>query len=138
MRSEECFLVLFPGFPPGRTPETINKIYQRRELKETLINSKTKATEAFAQTEDKRCLREELRSIRRNKRRNMKELHNITRKLSGTHSHSNKTITEEGGQVLSTQEAHLDRLAEHFEEVLNRPVPAEQDPQGKDTTANQV
>lgn len=68
----------------------------------------------------------------------MKELRNITRKLSGTNSHSNKTITDKGGQVLSTQEAHLDKLAEDFEEVLNRLVPAEQDPEGQDTTADQV
>ena len=90
------------------TPETLNLIQQRRELKEKVNNSRTRAEKASAQREYNRCHKEVRQSIRRDKRsqverlakeaelaaaqRNMKELYNITRKLSGPYKQSNKPI----------------------------------------------
>lgn len=124
------------------TPETFNTIQQMRELKEKVNNSRTRAEKALAQKEYNRYHKEVRKNTRKDNRtqverlakeaelaatqRNMKELYTITRKLSGTYPHNNKPITDKNGQLLSTQEEQLDRWVEHFEEVLNRPPPAEQ------------
>lgn len=124
------------------TPETLNIIQKRRELKEKVNNTRTRAEKAMAQKEYNRCHKEVRQNIRRDKRtqverlakeaelaasqRNMKELYNITRKLSGTYRPSNKPITDKNGQLLSTPEEQLERWVEHFKEVLNRPSPTEQ------------
>lgn len=136
------------------TPETLKSIQQRRELKQKVNTSRTRAEKASAQKEYSKCHKEVRKKIRRDKRsqverlakeaertatqRNMKELYNIARKLSGTHSHTNKPILDKNNQLISTPEAQLDRWAEHFEDVLNRPAPADQPYIPKATTPLQI
>ena len=107
------------------TPETLKTIQQRRELKQKVSTSRTRSEKASAQKEYNRCHIEARKNIRRDKRsqverlakeaeqaatqRNMKELYNITRKLSGTYSHTNKPILDKSSQLISIQEAQLDR-----------------------------
>ena len=123
------------------TPETLELIHQRRELKAKVNSSRTRSGKTSAQKEYNRCHKDVRNNIRRDKRsqverlakeaelaatqRNMKELYNITRKLSGTNTHNNKPIRDKTDQLISTPEAQLERWVEHFEEVLNRPAPAE-------------
>lgn len=123
------------------TPETLNRIHQRRQLKEKVNIAKTRSEKAAAVKEYNHCHKEVRKNIKKDKRsqverlakeaelaasqRNMKELYNITRKLAGTHRQSNKPIMDKNGQLLSTPEDQLNRWVEHFKEVLNRPPPAE-------------
>ncbi|KAJ8384128.1 hypothetical protein AAFF_G00208300 [Aldrovandia affinis] len=80
------------------TPETLDKIQQRRGLKEKINNSRTRAEKALAQKEYNSWHKEVRKSIRKDKReqverlaqeaeeaaaqRNMKELYAITKKLN--------------------------------------------------------
>ncbi len=122
------------------TQETLNTIQQRREFKEKVNNSRTRAEKALARKTAQRNAKEhhEGQEITGGEvsqggrtQRNMKELDTITRKLSGTYPHSNKPITDRNGQLISTQEAQLQRWVEHFEDVLNRPPSAEQPQAGR-------
>ena len=53
----------------------------------------------------------------------MKELYETTRKLSGKRRKNDIPVTDKNGRTLTRQEDQLNRWAEHFEELLNRPPP---------------
>ena len=55
--------------------------------------------------------------------RNMKELSNITRILSGKRMPPKKPVKDTNDTVLTTSEDQKIRWKEHFEELLNRPAP---------------
>ncbi len=87
------------------TPENLNTIQQRRQLKEKVSNLRIRGEKALAQREYNRCHKKVQKNIRRDKRTqverlaeeaelgatetNMKELYTFTRKLSG---HTHKVI----------------------------------------------
>ena len=48
-----------------------------------------------------------------------------TKKLAGKNKQNNNPILDKNGQILSTVEEQLERWVEHFQDVLNRPPPAE-------------
>ena len=55
--------------------------------------------------------------------RNMEQLYDTTRKLAGKFKKSERPIRDKNGSVLMGADKQLNRWAEHFEELLNRPAP---------------
>ena len=53
----------------------------------------------------------------------MKTLYNISKKLSGKHSRPERPVKDKNGSTIKGIEGELNRWAEHFEELLNRPAP---------------
>ena len=54
---------------------------------------------------------------------NLKDLHMLTRKLSGKFQQTDTPIKDRNGNPLTTTEEQLKRWAEHFEQLLNRAAP---------------
>ena len=86
--------------------ETMRKIQTRRDKKEAVNSSRTRAAKVIAQKEHTAANREV----------NMKQLYDTTRKLAGKFKKSERPIRDK----------QLNRWAEHFEELLNRPAPQNQ------------
>ncbi|BFZ02555.1 hypothetical protein BsWGS_05594 [Bradybaena similaris] len=55
---------------------------------------------------------------------NLKQLHDITRRLSGKFSRSEHPVNDKQGKNIPEIEQQMNRWAEHFEELLNRPPPS--------------
>ncbi|XP_072025117.1 uncharacterized protein [Amphiura filiformis] len=53
----------------------------------------------------------------------MKELYDITKTLSNDKSRTSNAVKDKSGNILTEQSARRTRWREHFEEVLNRPLP---------------
>ena len=53
---------------------------------------------------------------------NMRELYVIIRKLAGKYSKPEQSVKDKQGRNITRTEQQLNRLAEHFEELLNRPA----------------
>ena len=103
------------------------------------MNAKTRARKARYETEYKVKHQEVKGSVKDDRRhyydelatraetaaeqRNMKELYNITRQLSGKSSKSEKPVKDKNGNTMTTMEDQRQRWAEHFKELLNRPAP---------------
>lgn len=76
-------------------------------------------------------LAEEAEEASRN--RNMKQLYDITRKLSGKYTKPERPVKDNESNTIKTID--VNRWAEHFEELLNRPPPTnlpDIQPAGKD------
>ena len=58
--------------------------------------------------------------------RNMKQLYDTTKKLAGKFKKSERPIRDKNGTVLTGVDKQLNRWAEHFGELLNRPRPHNQ------------
>ena len=122
--------------------ETMRKIQTRRDKKEAVNSSCTRAAKVTAQKEHTAANREVKKSVKTDKRnfveglaqeaekaaasRNMKQLYDTTRKLAGKFKKSERPIRDKKGIVLMGADKQLNRWAEHFEELLNRPVPQNQ------------
>ena len=122
--------------------ETMRKIQTRRDKKEAVNSSRTRAAKVTAQKEHTAANREVKKSVKTDKRnfvegiaqeaekaaasRNMKQLYDTTRKLAGKFKKSERPIRDKKGIVLMGADKQLNRWAEHFEELLNRPVPQNQ------------
>ena len=59
-------------------------------------------------------------------RRNMKQLYDTTKKLAGKFKKSERPIRDKNGTVLTGVDKQLNRWAEHFGELINRPIPQNQ------------
>ncbi len=121
------------------TPETLKKVEGRREKKEQLNQSKTRASKQAATTDYNRANREVKISTRRDKRRyienmaqeaeeaaqkrNMKALYDTTKKLAKKHSAPTRPVKSKEGDTLTSIEQQLTRWVEHFKTLLNRPPP---------------
>lgn len=119
--------------------ETLQKIKVRKEKKAAVANSRTRATKAKAQEESTDANREVRKSIKADKLKyidslveeaqdaagngNMKQLYDTTRKMSGKYSKPQRLVKDKEGNTIMTKEGQLNRWAEHFEELLNRPPP---------------
>ena len=55
---------------------------------------------------------------------NMKQLYDITRKLSGKSGRIERPVKDKNRNFLKGADKQLSRWPEHFEELLNRPAPA--------------
>ena len=122
--------------------ETIINILIRKDKKGAVNSSRTRATKAAAQTEHTAANREVRKSVKTDKRdfverlaeeaeraaasRNMKQLYDTTKKLAGKFKKSERPIRDKNGTVLTGVDKQLNRLAEHFGELLNRPRPHNQ------------
>ena len=82
---------------------TLLKIQARKEKKSTLNNCRTRTAKAEAQKEYTVAHQEERRSIH--------------------YKQADKPIKDKQGKTLTTTEEQLERWAEHFSELLNRPAP---------------
>ncbi|VDP18104.1 unnamed protein product [Schistosoma margrebowiei] len=54
---------------------------------------------------------------------NMRELHDITKKLFGNHRKPERPVKSKEGEVITNIEEQRNRWVEHFKELLNRPAP---------------
>ena len=118
---------------------TLCKIQERKQKKAAVNNSRTRAEKAKAQEDYYKSNKEVKRSARADKRNyinslaeeaeeaaasnNMKQLYETTRKLSGKYSRPERPVKDKAGNTIQGTERQLQRWAEHFEELLNRPAP---------------
>uniref|UniRef100_A0A8C3IT77 Endonuclease/exonuclease/phosphatase domain-containing protein n=1 Tax=Chrysemys picta bellii TaxID=8478 RepID=A0A8C3IT77_CHRPI len=121
------------------TAETLTKIEDRKKKKAVVNNSRTRAAKAKAQEEYAEAYKVVKRNIRKDKRDyvdglaaeaeqaayngNMKQLYDITKRLSGKFSKPERPVKEKQGKSITEIEQQMNRWAEHFEELLNRPAP---------------
>nr|KAG5693510.1 hypothetical protein BaRGS_006212 [Batillaria attramentaria] len=119
--------------------DTIQKLEVRKEKKTALNTSRTRRAKAKAQEEYTAADREVKRSTRKDKRDyidnlasqaeeaarqgNLKDLYQVTKKLMGKFQQTDKPVKDKNGHPLTTTEEQLKRWAEHFRELLNRPIP---------------
>ncbi|MEE4247398.1 MAG: reverse transcriptase domain-containing protein [Kangiellaceae bacterium] len=121
------------------TTRTLEKIEARKQKKEAINTSRTRAGRATAQADYAEAHREVKRSVKQDKRDyidslaeeaeqaaaggNMKELYDTTKKLAGKYSRPERLVTDKQGNSITDTGEQLDRWAEHFEDLLNRPAP---------------
>ena len=110
--------------------ETYRKMQERKSMKAVINNSRTRAPNEKVQKRYVEANSEVKRYIRTDKRNfvdrmaeeaaasgNMKQLYDITKKLTGS-------LDEQNRSVLMGADKQLSRWAEYFEELLNRPASA--------------
>ena len=119
---------------------TFRKIQGRKSKKAAINNCRTRAAKKEAQKQYAEVNSEVKRNIRTDKRGfvdrmaqeaeeaaasgNMKQLYDITKKLTGKFGRTERPVKDKNGSVLVGADKQLSRWAEHFEELLNRPAPA--------------
>ena len=122
--------------------ETIRKIQIRKYKKEAVTSSRTRAAKAAAQKEHTAANRDVRKSVKTDKRDfveglaeeaeraaasgNMKRLYDTTKNSAGKFKKSDRPIRNKNGTVLTGVYKQLNRWAEHFWELLNRPRPQNQ------------
>ncbi|VDP27783.1 unnamed protein product [Schistosoma margrebowiei] len=121
------------------TVDILDKIQERRNKKEAINTSRTRAEKAKAQAEYTEVNKQVKRSIRIDKPKcvddlaktaekaaregNMRQLYDITKKLAGNRRKAERPVKSKEGEVITNIEEQLNRWVEHFEELLNRPAP---------------
>jgi len=119
--------------------QTLRKIEARKHKKSAMNNSRTRLKKTLAREEYTRANREVKKSIKADKRNfidnmaeeaesaansgNMKQLYDTTRKLAGKYGKPERPVKDKTGATILDKEQQLNRWAEHFEELLNRPTP---------------
>ncbi|MGL5901241.1 MAG: reverse transcriptase domain-containing protein [Cetobacterium sp.] len=119
--------------------DSLSKIKKRKEKKMAISNSRTRAEKAKAQVEYTEANKQTKKSIRKDKRKhiddlataaeaaarenNMKELYDTTKKLAGKYSRPERPVKDREGKQIIGDEQQRTRWVEHFEELLNKPVP---------------
>ena len=129
------------------TSNTWDLIEQRRMVKMKLIDCKTRNKKVELQTAYKNKDREVKKSVRSDRKKwisdlaqraekaantgNMKELYDITRMLANKKNIQSRPVRSKDGNILTSEEAKLNRWREHFIEILNR-VECEEDIQERE------
>lgn len=124
---------------PWIKQSTLDAMDERKILNEKLLNARTRSETTRLQSEYTDKHKEVKRRVKEDKikyveelakeaeeaaeHRNMKELYNITRTLSGKKNAPEKPVRDKSGSIQTTVEEQKDRWKEHFEELLNRPSP---------------
>ncbi|VDO65291.1 unnamed protein product [Schistosoma margrebowiei] len=119
------------------TVDTLDKIQERRNKKAAINTSRTRAEKAKAQAEYTEVNKQVKRSIRIDKRKyvedlaktvekaaregNMRQLYDITKKLSGNRHKPERLVKSKEGEVITNIEEQQNRWLEHFKKLLNRP-----------------
>ena len=119
--------------------ETYRKIQERKFKKAAINNCRTRAAKKEAQKQYAEANSEVKRNNRTDKRNfvdrvaqeadeaaasgNMKQLYDITKKLTGKFGRTEGPVTDKNGSVLIGAVKQLSRWAEYFE-LLNRSAPA--------------
>ena len=120
--------------------ETFRKIQDRKFKKAAINHCRTRAAKKEARKQYAEANSEVKRNIRTDKRNfvdrmaqeaeeaaangNMKQLYDITKKLTGKFGRIERPVKDKNGSALVGADKQLSRWAEHFEELLNRPAPA--------------
>jgi len=115
--------------------ETIEKIEERRAIKNQLLQAKTRAQKQAVQREYKEQQKEVRRSTRQDKRNTIDQLatkaqeaaakndtrtlYDITRKLSGRKTNNDKPVRGLDGETLTKPADQLERWKEHFSHLLS-------------------
>ncbi|VDO58641.1 unnamed protein product [Schistosoma margrebowiei] len=118
---------------------TCHEIQERRNKKAAINTSRTRAEKAKAQAEYTVVNKQVKKSIRTDKRKyvedlvktaekaaregNMRQLYDITNKLSGNRRKPERPVKSKEGEVITNIEEQQNRWVEHFKELLNRPAP---------------
>ncbi|VDO96129.1 unnamed protein product [Schistosoma margrebowiei] len=121
------------------TVDTLDKIQERRNKNAAINISRTRAEKAKAQAEYTVVNKQVKKSIRTDKRKyvedlaktaekaaregNMRQLYDITKKLSGNRRKPERPVKSKEGEVITNIEEQQNRWVEHFKELLNRPAP---------------
>jgi len=116
--------------------ETWKETERRKLAKENVNRTKTRQQKISTQTQYSEINRRVKRSIRKDKRNwineqakiaeeaekkgDIRELYNITRKLSQRKFRMNKPVNTKSVMLLTTQEEQLKRWEEHFSEIFNK------------------
>ena len=123
---------------PWISQNTINLMNERQELRKKVLDTENEADKASynrlskaikkSAQRDKRSYTEELATKAENAARQnrMKEVYDITRKLTGKFNKSSSHIRDKQGNLLKTDEDNLNRWAEHFNDILNVPSSEEE------------
>ncbi|VDP22350.1 unnamed protein product [Schistosoma margrebowiei] len=124
----------------GKEWEKGTKMIQERRNKKAAVNtSRTRAEKAKAQAEYTEVSKQVKWSIRTDKRkyvedlattaekaareRNMRQLYDITKKLSENRRKPERPVKSKEGEVITNIEEQQNRWVKHFKELLNRPAP---------------
>ncbi|VDP33080.1 unnamed protein product [Schistosoma margrebowiei] len=121
------------------TVDTLGKIQEKRNKKAAITTSRTRAAKAKVQAEYTEVNKQVKRSIRTDKRKyvedlaktaekaaregNMRQLYDITEKLSGNRRKAERPVKSKEGEVITNIEEQRNRWLEHFKGLLNRPAP---------------
>ncbi|VDO87217.1 unnamed protein product [Schistosoma margrebowiei] len=124
------------------TVDTLDKIQERRNKKAAINTSRTRAEKAKAQAEYTEVNKQVKRRIRTDKRKyvedlattaekaaregNMRQLYDITKKLSGNRREPERPVKSKEGEVITNVEEQRNRWVEYFKKLLNRPAPPNQ------------
>ena len=119
--------------------DSLQRIEERREKKAAMNNSRTRSEKAKAQeryTEGNKLVKKSIRADKRKymdnlateaeqaaREGNMRELYNITKKLSGKYSKPERPVKDKEGRQITGDDNQKNRWKEYFEELLNRPAP---------------
>ncbi|VDO51211.1 unnamed protein product [Schistosoma margrebowiei] len=121
------------------TVDTLDKIQERRNKKAAINTSRTRVEKAKAQAEYTEVNKQVKSSIRNDKRKyvedlammakkaasegNMRQLYDISKKLSGNHRKAEQPVKSKDGKVITNIEEQQNRSVENFKELLNQPAP---------------
>ncbi|VDP49556.1 unnamed protein product [Schistosoma margrebowiei] len=121
------------------TVDTLDKIQERRNKKAAINTSRTRAEKAKAQVEYTEVNKQVKRRIRTDRRKyvehlattaekaaregNMRQLYDITKKLSGNRRKPKRPVKSTEGVVITNTEQQRNMWVEYFKELLNRPAP---------------
>ncbi|VDP72383.1 unnamed protein product [Schistosoma mattheei] len=114
---------------------TLDKIQEGKNKKTAINNSQTRTEKVKAQAEYKQLKR----SIRYDKQKyvedlattvkkasregNMKQLDDTTKKLIGKYSKPQRSVKDKESKTITKIQEQMNRWAEHFKELLNKPTP---------------
>ena len=117
----------------------MKKGQERKKKKAVLNNSRTRAQKAKVQREYSEVNKKVKKNIKADKRNyvevlateaeeaarqgNMRELYNITRRLSRKYGKPEILVKNKEGNTIMGEKGQIRRWKEHFEELLNRPTP---------------
>ncbi len=122
------------------TAGTWDKIQERKDIKKKLLTTKSPRLKERMETAYKKKDKEVKYSARKDKKdyidqltekaeqaarkKDMKTVYNITRKLSGKHQNQQECPTKDKeGNIIAGEKEKMERWAEHFRTILNRPDP---------------
>ncbi|VDO55444.1 unnamed protein product [Schistosoma margrebowiei] len=121
------------------TVDTLYEIQERRNKKAAINTSRKRAEKVKAQAEYTEVNKQVKRSTRTDKRKyvedlattaekaaregNMRQLYDITKKLSGNRHKPERSVKSKEGEVITNIEEQRNRWVEHVKELLNRPAP---------------
>ena len=122
------------------TTETLAKVEIRKEAKDTVNRSKTRATKQRANAEYAKADRDVKTSARRDKRTyvesiaqeaedaaqkgDMRALYNTTKKLTNKKNGGERPVKNKEGDTITDIENQMNRWVEHFKTLLNQDPPA--------------